>query len=140
VAPAEVTAAMGAEPTDEQDGDRVAARTLRRSPAPDREDLRDGRARGYLALGALGRVDAPGVMPGNVLRLTFTNKATENPRLRVRRALAHLGCRGRGTRIMNYHGLRRPCSTVRRARRVRAGRPRARPSAARGTVVACSTA
>ena len=60
----------------------------------------------YLALGALGRVDAPGVMPGNVLCLTFTNKATENLRLRVRRALAHLElAEGEEPEIMNYHGF-----------------------------------
>jgi DNA helicase-2/ATP-dependent DNA helicase PcrA len=44
----------------------------------------------YLALVALGRLPAEhaGVLPGNVLCLTFTNKATENLHQRVRRALA----------------------------------------------------
>jgi DNA helicase-2/ATP-dependent DNA helicase PcrA len=44
----------------------------------------------YLALVALGRIDAghPGVLPGNVLCLTFTVKATETLRIRIRRALA----------------------------------------------------
>ena len=43
----------------------------------------------YLALAALGRIEAghPGVLPGTVLCLTFTNKATENLMLRIRRAL-----------------------------------------------------
>jgi len=43
----------------------------------------------YLALAATGRLgEAPGVLPGNVLCLTFTNKATENLQQRIRRALA----------------------------------------------------
>ncbi len=44
----------------------------------------------YLALVALGRIQADhaGVLPGNLLCLTFTVKATENLRLRVRHALA----------------------------------------------------
>ena len=45
-------------------------------------------------------------MPGNVLCLTFTNKATENLRLRVRRALAHLElAEGEEPEIQNYHGF-----------------------------------
>ena len=45
----------------------------------------------YLALVALGRHPGEeGVLPGNVLCLTFTNKATENLQHRVRRALAGL--------------------------------------------------
>ncbi len=60
----------------------------------------------YLALAALGHIDAPGVMPGNVLCLTFTNKATENLRLRVRRALASLELpEGEEPEIANYHGF-----------------------------------
>jgi DNA helicase-2/ATP-dependent DNA helicase PcrA len=60
----------------------------------------------YLALAALGRVDADGVMPGNVLCLTFTNKATDNLRLRVRRALSTLElAEGEEPEIMNYHGF-----------------------------------
>ena len=48
----------------------------------------------YLALVGLGAIDADhrGIVPGNVLCLTFTNKATENLALRVReRALDHRG-------------------------------------------------
>ncbi len=62
----------------------------------------------YLALVALGRVEAdhPGVLPGNVLCLTFTNKATENLVLRVRRALAALDLEeGEEPTILNYHGF-----------------------------------
>jgi DNA helicase-2/ATP-dependent DNA helicase PcrA len=64
----------------------------------------------YLALVALGRIQdrAPGegVLPGNVLCLTFTNKATENLMLRVRRALAHLALpEGEEPEILNYHGF-----------------------------------
>jgi DNA helicase-2/ATP-dependent DNA helicase PcrA len=60
----------------------------------------------YLALAALGQVDAPGVMPANVLCLTFTNKATENLRLRVRRALASLELpEGEEPEIASYHGF-----------------------------------
>ncbi len=62
----------------------------------------------YLALVALGRIDADheGVLPGSVLCLTFTNKATENLILRVRRALAGLDLpEGEEPEIMNYHGL-----------------------------------
>ena len=46
----------------------------------------------YLALVATGKLDgdAPGVLPGNVLCLTFTNKATENLQQRIRQALAGL--------------------------------------------------
>jgi ATP-dependent DNA helicase UvrD/PcrA len=62
----------------------------------------------YLALVALGRVDAghDGVLPGNVLCLTFTNKATEMLRLRIRRALAALELpEGEEPTILNYHGF-----------------------------------
>ena len=46
----------------------------------------------YLAMVATGAWDADhaGVMPGNVLCLTFTNKATENLMIRIRRALRTL--------------------------------------------------
>lgn len=62
----------------------------------------------YLALTALGRLDADhaGVLPGNVLCLTFTNKATENLQLRIRRALAGLDLpEGEEPTILNYHGF-----------------------------------
>ena len=108
VAPAEVTAAMGAEPTDEQ-WTAIAwplePCVLIAGAGSGKTSVMAARVV-YLALGALGRVDAPGVMPGNVLCLTFTNKATENLRLRVRRALAHLDlAEGEEPEIMNYHGF-----------------------------------
>ena len=62
----------------------------------------------YLALVALGRLpaDHAGVLPGNVLCLTFTNKATENLQQRVRRALAGLDLPdGEEPEITNYHGF-----------------------------------
>ncbi len=62
----------------------------------------------YLALVALGRVDAGhgGVMPGNVLALTFTNKATENLMLRIRRSLRAVDLEpGEEPEILNYHGF-----------------------------------
>ena len=62
----------------------------------------------YLALAATGRVEAdhPGALPGNVLCLTFTNKATENLMLRVRRALATLELpEGEEPEVRNYHGF-----------------------------------
>ncbi len=62
----------------------------------------------YLALVAMGRLRAnhPGVLPGNVLCLTFTNKATENLTLRIRRALQGLDlAEGEEPTIANYHGF-----------------------------------
>ncbi len=62
----------------------------------------------YLALVAMGRLraDHPGVLPGNVLCLTFTNKATENLTLRIRRALQGLDlAEGEEPTIANYHGF-----------------------------------
>jgi ATP-dependent DNA helicase UvrD/PcrA len=62
----------------------------------------------YLALVAMGKLEAdhPGVLPGNVLCLTFTNKATENLTLRIRRALEGLDLpEGEEPTIANYHGF-----------------------------------
>ncbi len=62
----------------------------------------------YLALVATGRLGAnhPGVLPGDMLCLTFTNKATENLVLRIRRALAGLALpEGEEPTIANYHGF-----------------------------------
>jgi DNA helicase II / ATP-dependent DNA helicase PcrA len=62
----------------------------------------------YLALVALGRMpaDHDGVLPGNVLCLTFTNKATENLQHRVRHALSSLDLPdGEEPEIANYHGF-----------------------------------
>ncbi len=62
----------------------------------------------YLALAALGRLDAAteGALPGNVLALTFTVKATENLRSRIRRALRDVELdQGEEPEILNYHAL-----------------------------------
>jgi DNA helicase-2/ATP-dependent DNA helicase PcrA len=62
----------------------------------------------YLALVALGRIpaDHPGALPGNVLALTFTVKATELLRRRVRAALATVELdEGEEPEILNYHGF-----------------------------------
>ena len=62
----------------------------------------------YLALVALGRFPAEhdGVLPGNAMCLTFTNKATENLQHRVRHALSGLDLPdGEEPEILNYHGF-----------------------------------
>ncbi|HSL15811.1 MAG TPA: UvrD-helicase domain-containing protein, partial [Actinomycetota bacterium] len=62
----------------------------------------------YLAMAAQGLLgDARGVMPGNVLCLTFTNKATENLALRTRTALASIPGldEGEEPEVLNYHGF-----------------------------------
>ncbi len=67
----------------------------------------------FLALAALDRIqvsddpgDNSGVLPGNVLCLTFTVKATENLRARVRRALAGIELpEGEEPEILNYHAM-----------------------------------
>ena len=84
--PPEIVAAMGgAPPTDEQ----WRAITMPLEPTVLVAGAGSGKTSViaarvvYLALAALGRVegDAPGVLPGNVLCLTFTVKATDNLRL-----------------------------------------------------------
>jgi DNA helicase-2/ATP-dependent DNA helicase PcrA len=107
-APPEIVAAMGAEPTDEQ-WEAIAwplePCVLIAGAGSGKTSVMAARVV-YLALGALGRLDADGVMPGNVLCLTFTNKATDNLRLRVRRSLATLDLpEGEEPEIMNYHGF-----------------------------------
>ncbi len=62
----------------------------------------------YLAMVATGgwEADHPGVMPGNVLCLTFTNKATENLILKIRKALRTLELdEGEEPEISNYHAF-----------------------------------
>jgi DNA helicase-2/ATP-dependent DNA helicase PcrA len=62
----------------------------------------------YLALAATGRVATghDGVLPGNVLCLTFTKKATDNLRHRVAQALAGLDLpEGEEPEIANYHAF-----------------------------------
>jgi DNA helicase II / ATP-dependent DNA helicase PcrA len=114
LAPPEVVGAMGAEPTDEQ-WQAIAwplePCVLIAGAGSGKTSVMAARVV-YLALAALDRVGSAagaepgGVMPGNVLCLTFTNKATENLRLRVRRALATLDLpEGEEPEIMNYHGF-----------------------------------
>jgi DNA helicase-2/ATP-dependent DNA helicase PcrA len=110
--PPQIVAAMGAEPTDEQ--------WTAISWPPEPCVLIAGAGSGktsvmaarvvYLALAALDRIGGvdpeQGVLPGNVLCLTFTNKATDNLRLRVRRALSSLELpEGEEPEIANYHGF-----------------------------------
>ncbi len=60
----------------------------------------------WLALRYLETDGEDGVLPGNVLCLTFTNKATENLVLRIRRALSMLDLdEGEEPDILNYHGF-----------------------------------
>ena len=60
----------------------------------------------WLALRHRESGGAEGVLPGNVLCLTFTNKATENLVQRMRRALAVLDLdEGEEPEITNYHGF-----------------------------------
>jgi len=62
----------------------------------------------YLALVHSGRIaaDHAGVPPGSVLCLTFTNKATDNLILRIRRALMSLDLpSGEEPTVLNYHGF-----------------------------------
>jgi len=110
--PAEIATAMGADPTQEQ-WDAIAwplePCVLVAGAGSGKTSVMAARVV-YLALAALGRIEgvdpAEGVLPGNVLCLTFTNKATENLRLRVRRALAALELpEGEEPEILNYHGF-----------------------------------
>ncbi|MGZ8606679.1 MAG: UvrD-helicase domain-containing protein, partial [Actinomycetota bacterium] len=60
----------------------------------------------WLALRHRETDGADGALPGNVLCLTFTNKATENLVQRIRRALAVLELEeGEEPEITNYHGF-----------------------------------
>jgi ATP-dependent DNA helicase UvrD/PcrA len=108
--PPEVVAAMGAEPTSEQ----WRAISMPLEPYVVIAGAGSGKTSVmaarvvHLALVALGRVPAvhPGVLPGNVLCLTFTNKATENLTLRVRNALSALDlAEGEEPTVLNYHGF-----------------------------------
>ncbi len=108
--PTEIVAAMGgAPPTDEQ----WRAITMPLEPTVLIAGAGSGKTSViaarvvYLALAALGRIEAAdGVLPGNVLALTFTVKATENLRSRIRRALAGVDlARGEEPEIINYHAL-----------------------------------
>ena len=112
VVPSPVVAAMGAEPTEEQwtaISWPLEPCVLIAGAGSGKTSVMAARVV-YLALAALGRVDGvepdQGVLPGNVLCLTFTNKATDNLRLRVRRALSSLDLpEGEEPEIANYHGF-----------------------------------
>src|SRR5438105_1959936 len=110
--PPEVREAMGAEPT----ADQWRAISMPLEPYVVVAGAGSGKTSViaarvvYLALVALGRIHPEGaragVLPGNVLCLTFTNKATEHLTLKIRRALRHLDLpEGEEPTILNYHGF-----------------------------------
>ncbi|HLB62485.1 MAG TPA: ATP-dependent DNA helicase [Actinomycetota bacterium] len=107
--PSEIVEALGGrEPTDEQ----WAAISMPLEPYVVVAGAGSGKTSvmaariAYLALAALGRLEGEGVLPGNVLCLTFTNKATENLATRVRQALAELELdEGEEPVVMNYHSF-----------------------------------
>ena len=98
--PPEIRAAMGAEPTDDQ----WRAISMPLEPYVIVAGAGSGKTSViaarvvYLALVATGAIQPEpghaGVLPGNVLCLTFTNKATEHLTLKIRRALQHLDLLG----------------------------------------------
>lgn len=60
----------------------------------------------WLALRYADSDGAEGALPGNVLCLTFTNKATENLVFRIRKALSTLQLEeGEEPEVTNYHGF-----------------------------------
>jgi DNA helicase-2/ATP-dependent DNA helicase PcrA len=107
--PEAVVRAMGAEPTDEQwraISMPLEPYVLVAGAGSGKTSVMAARVV-YLALVALGLVEGDGgVLPGNVLCLTFTNKATENLQQRVRHALAGLDLpEGEEPEVQNYHGF-----------------------------------
>ena len=108
--PSEIVAAMGAEPTPEQ-WTAISAPlepyVVVAGAGSGKTSVMAARVV-YLALVALDRfpADHAGVLPGDVLCLTFTNKATENLALRVRLALASVELEeGEEPEVLNYHGF-----------------------------------
>jgi DNA helicase-2/ATP-dependent DNA helicase PcrA len=108
--PPEIVDAMGAQPTAEQ----WAAISMPLVPYVVVAGAGSGKTSViaarvvYLALVATGRMEADhdGVLPGNVLCLTFTNKATENLMVRIRKALRSLDLpEGEEPTVLNYHSL-----------------------------------
>ncbi|HEV8564053.1 MAG TPA: ATP-dependent DNA helicase [Actinomycetota bacterium] len=108
--PDPIVRAMGAEPTDEQwraISMPLEPYVLVAGAGSGKTSVMAARVV-YLALVALGAVDGDGtgVLPGNVLCLTFTNKATENLQHRIRHALAGLDLpEGEEPEVQNYHGF-----------------------------------
>src|SRR5207247_10168262 len=107
---AEIVQAMGAEPTDEQ----WTAISMPLEPYVVVAGAGSGKTSViaarvvYLALVASGRIHAEhaGLFPGDVLCLTFTNKATEHLTLTIRRALATIELpEGEEPTVLNYHGF-----------------------------------
>jgi DNA helicase-2/ATP-dependent DNA helicase PcrA len=108
--PPQVVKGLGAEPTDEQ----WRAISMPLEPYVVVAGAGSGKTSViaarvvYLGLVAMGGIEAghEGVLPGNVLCLTFTNKATENLTVRIRRALVamELG-EGEEPTILNYHSF-----------------------------------
>jgi DNA helicase-2/ATP-dependent DNA helicase PcrA len=107
-APPEVREAMGADPTAEQ----WRAISMPLEPYVIVAGAGSGKTSVmaarvvYLALVATGRLPAShrGVLPGNVLCLTFTVKATEHLTMRVRRALSSIDLpEGEEPTVLNYH-------------------------------------
>jgi DNA helicase-2/ATP-dependent DNA helicase PcrA len=112
VVPPEIRQAMGAEPTPDQ----WRAISMPLEPYVIVAGAGSGKTSViaarvvYLALVATGRLRPEprhhGVFPGNVLCLTFTNKATEHLTLKIRRALSALDLpEGEEPTILNYHGF-----------------------------------
>src|SRR5690348_4738695 len=108
--PEEIVAAMGAQPTTEQ----WAAISMPLEPYVVVAGAGSGKTSViaarvvYLALVASGRIgaDHAGVFPGDVLCLTFTNKATQHLTLKIRRALSTIElAEGEEPTILNYHGF-----------------------------------
>ncbi len=109
--PSEIVAALGAPPTEEQ----WAAVSMPLEPFVLVAGAGSGKTSVmaarvvYLALVATGSLEADhdGALPGNLLCLTFTVKATENLRQRVRHSLAGVEgiAEGEEPETLNYHGL-----------------------------------
>ncbi len=109
--PPEIVSALGGEPPTSEQWDAIAMPlepyVLVAGAGSGKTSVMAARVV-YLALVALGRIEAdhPGVLPGNLLCLTFTVKATELLRFRIRRALATIDLpEGEEPEILNYHGL-----------------------------------
>ncbi len=81
------------------------------------------------------------MLPGNVLALTFTVKATDNLRSRIRRALAGVElAQGEEPEILNYHALAAQVLERYGHPGGHRARARAQPGAAgRALPAACST-
>lgn len=106
--PAQIVDFLGAEPTDEQwraISWPLEPYVLIAGAGSGKTSVMAARVI-WLALRAVESGGDQGVWPGNVLCLTFTNKATENLVIRVRRALSVLDLpEGEEPEVTNYHGF-----------------------------------